>query len=1739
MGELIQFRLENEPNSSSGMNIFLPPNCTWMNLNDLIHIRFDLQNEHILEVLIVDKKTKQILGNILPKDQNINIPFTAYCVVKLKSKGAKNDGIQQNKITKNQLPPSPIHKIPVTPIAKNNSAMKPVATMKPSPIVAPSSSTSPSFSPSPTMIVSKLPQLDSEDGDGDDDDSGNSLLHDSCMLGQVQYVTALMKTKIDLEILNNKKQTPLMLACLYGHLEIVKLLVNSGANVFAEDENWSSAIHFAALHGDVKLIDWLLTEGNQDPSLENRFGQTPEAIVRLYHHDEAIRYFSKESKETTVCEVPPPPPYAVAAPAPSSRSHGTGKQSSPVGVMTKKERKVEEVAVVETEEKVLAEEWEEEEEEWEEKVDKDEPNRRVGDGVEDEDEEDEDQTEVAPQRIDSQPVSAPAAAPTVPSAENMSHSESLFLQACLHGDESAMMEFLRHGGDVHCCNENGSQGIHYLAAQGDITLLQLLLNYGALVDAVNKSHCTPLHFACQNGHVAMIQWLISQRNCNVFIENSNGLTPIHVLCGTSTAEGYEALTWFIEQQPLYFNEFIQQNQLSPYPHIKSLLTSTITLLHVSCTSSNPHIIACLLDHGFDLTLRDEKSHNILHIACNENNLEAVKLICAHASASSTSAGGSLVDQLLNMPADETNITPVFYACLIGSYPIVKYLNKFSPDYTIRNVRGNSCVHAACQNGNVKLVKYLLKKGCPVQTVNKTGYWPLDFALQTHQEGLINYLREIHAMSSEGYRQLIDSCLCHEMSAIQRWVSEGEERELIPCLTLLGYEDKVTIPQEVVLISILHLLCYHGVDDAFRVFINTFTGEELDLEVRDAYDRTPLHFLAMTKTTSEPAALRILDTILSSSRGLTIDLDPIDAMGFTPFFYACQHNNLLLAQRLINLGSNLYHTGGHEDKLTTALHLSTAHGHLSIVQWLTESGLSLSAMNENENTPVDIAKFEGHQEIYRWFITTGLSLQEQRLTQTLVPQMLWTLESHHFKFATSVLKEMIDLLNARGGGDNEEEEEGEEVGQWVCEVDGSTLLHYACGCGDVESTRLLVEHYHCDPLVVNHTGHTPFHVACIYGHVEVVMFLHTHCQIKMTLKDSDGNSGFHHACLHNQLEVVRYYGQQQQHQPRLSRGHGHGLINMINNHSDHGLHLACLAGHLAVVEVLVREYHINVNCLNDDKMTPLHVACYSQWDDIIVTLIQTHECKFELEDKNQMTVSDLIPLLKYEPLTRWFQTICETGAGKGGGGVVYEPSTPFNNRGKKLRLPTDEIMSESESEDNHQSHHSKPEIYEHLVTTGGGGGGGGSTFLPSSFFFCVSDTATAPSSSAFMDPPPATQDKRSPLYLDNESDDEHNDDDDDGDQDHVGDQNGDDDNDHGPLSSVSAHPSDETAIMHQALFESIEKKNMELFTHLFDENCEWIDFNYRQPTTLNNLFHLIATQQHIEMLQYVMTFLSTSGHEVVSSATQALNAKNSFSFTPLHIVCEATHQPAGGEMILYLLTQCQVDINIPNNTSHTPFTVLILKKNISILKEILNLAQQRTPALFPPLNLSHLSNTDQTYFHHAISTKSFEVIELISLIFELATSSPSLSSSAPGLDGNDVCGGVVEDYMNYPDHEGKSPLHYACQFCSYNIITFLLSNSADISLTDHHSCPPVYYAVIAGNLKIIQLLLEKYSNISCLNDHGDSLLHVACYHGRLVVAKWLVGKGLDMNLMNREGLTPIDYSEQSSNKGVIEWAKTFN
>ena len=86
--------------------------------------------------------------------------------------------------------------------------------------------------------------------------STNNSLHTAASCGETEEVKRILKAKkCSVNIENDKRQTPLHLACLNGHLDIVDVLVNDfNANIGAIDREGNTPLSLAAGGGHVQIV---------------------------------------------------------------------------------------------------------------------------------------------------------------------------------------------------------------------------------------------------------------------------------------------------------------------------------------------------------------------------------------------------------------------------------------------------------------------------------------------------------------------------------------------------------------------------------------------------------------------------------------------------------------------------------------------------------------------------------------------------------------------------------------------------------------------------------------------------------------------------------------------------------------------------------------------------------------------------------------------------------------------------------------------------------------------------------------------------------------------------------------------------------------------------------------------------------------------------------------------------------------------------------------------------------------------------------------------------------------------------------------------------------------------------------------------------------------------------------------------------------------------------------------------
>ncbi|MEM9122414.1 MAG: ankyrin repeat domain-containing protein [Pseudomonadota bacterium] len=126
------------------------------------------------------------------------------------------------------------------------------------------------------LIGARLALARGADPDAAEASSGWRALHFFAATGHVRAVRALLAAGADMNALAADGRTPLMQAAHDNRLEVVQVLIESGATVtLLERRAGEAALHIAARRASAELVDELLTAGADIGARSAKSGRTP------------------------------------------------------------------------------------------------------------------------------------------------------------------------------------------------------------------------------------------------------------------------------------------------------------------------------------------------------------------------------------------------------------------------------------------------------------------------------------------------------------------------------------------------------------------------------------------------------------------------------------------------------------------------------------------------------------------------------------------------------------------------------------------------------------------------------------------------------------------------------------------------------------------------------------------------------------------------------------------------------------------------------------------------------------------------------------------------------------------------------------------------------------------------------------------------------------------------------------------------------------------------------------------------------------------------------------------------------------------------------------------------------------------------------------------------------------------------------------------------------------------------
>lgn len=120
-----------------------------------------------------------------------------------------------------------------------------------------------------------------------------SVLHVACKYGNKDLVERLV-TAENINKQTSQGLTPLMIACMKNHVEIVKSLLNRGANKDIVDGRKNNALSYSITGGYIEVVKLLVTQDNVNRAVD---GFTPLMIANMGKHADIIEFLLNQGAD--------------------------------------------------------------------------------------------------------------------------------------------------------------------------------------------------------------------------------------------------------------------------------------------------------------------------------------------------------------------------------------------------------------------------------------------------------------------------------------------------------------------------------------------------------------------------------------------------------------------------------------------------------------------------------------------------------------------------------------------------------------------------------------------------------------------------------------------------------------------------------------------------------------------------------------------------------------------------------------------------------------------------------------------------------------------------------------------------------------------------------------------------------------------------------------------------------------------------------------------------------------------------------------------------------------------------------------------------------------------------------------------------------------------------------------------------------------------------------------------------
>jgi ankyrin repeat protein len=290
--------------------------------------------------------------------------------------------------------------------------------------------------------------------------------------------------------------------------------------------------------------------------------------------------------------------------------------------------------------------------------------------------------------------------------------ESSLHQAVQNGDIKRIGALLNQGCDINGGNEKHDTPLHVAAQYGQTKTVTFLIENNADIDIEGKKYDTPLHLAAEEGHKNIIKILI-ESNAGINLADERGVTPLHL----AAEEGYEKIVNILINNDAEID--VQDEKGATPLHLAVEKGHTSIVDNLSMGGSNGD-----LNGGANVDIQNSRGFTPLHIAAEQGHAKITEMLMESADP--------------NMPDGEGR-NPLHIAVGEGHADTTKALLASRTDVNIPNKMLLTPLHIATINGYLGIVQILIDNGADVNAKEIEGATPLHFAAYHGYEEIVDIL----------------------------------------------------------------------------------------------------------------------------------------------------------------------------------------------------------------------------------------------------------------------------------------------------------------------------------------------------------------------------------------------------------------------------------------------------------------------------------------------------------------------------------------------------------------------------------------------------------------------------------------------------------------------------------------------------------------------------------------------------------------------------------------------------------------------------------------------------------------------------------------------------------------------------------------------------------------------------------------------------------------------------------------